>query len=190
MLHHTPPLLSLSCSPSTSSITSSKLIHRRLPSVLVDFIAITLCDLLPIKCSLRAGSTLPSIRGRPLPELLYFIQKITFAAEINVRTALVALIYLDRAKSSLPKNAVGNHDTSHRLLLGSLMIASKFLQGSTWAPTTLTNHGVYKLCDGLFHPQEIDQMERAFLKLIQYQCWVDDQTVNRFVLHHRVDLGL
>ncbi|KAI8330446.1 hypothetical protein BC941DRAFT_361460 [Chlamydoabsidia padenii] len=150
----------------------------------IDFIAITLCDLLPIK----QKRSLPSIR--PLPELVYFIQKITFTAEINVRTALVALIYLDRAKSYLPKNAVGNNDTSHRLLLGSLLIASKFLQGTTWSTSTVTNQLLYELCDGLFYLHEIDQMERAFLKLIQYQCWVDDRHVNDFVLYHRVDLGL
>ncbi|KAI8084765.1 cyclin domain-containing protein, partial [Halteromyces radiatus] len=183
MLHHTHSPLSLSTSTtsstssSTISITSTKKstssTNRQLPSVLIDFIAITLCDLLPIKSSLRDTPSLPFIRGRPLPELVYFIQKITFTAGINVRTALVALIYLHRVKSSLPIYAVGSHDTSHRLLLGSLLIASKFLQGSTWTKTTLTNHQLYDLCDGLFQPQEIDQMERAFLKLIQYQCWVD-----------------
>ncbi|SAM08553.1 hypothetical protein [Absidia glauca] len=128
MLHHTPPSLPLPCNSNSLAVSTSshKATCRRLPSILIDFIAITLCDLIPVKSSLSkrrasssslsstystssAASSLPSIRGRPLPELVYFIQKITFTAEINVRTALVALIYLDRAKSHLPKNAVGNY---------------------------------------------------------------------------------
>ncbi|KAI9306632.1 hypothetical protein BJ944DRAFT_159546 [Cunninghamella echinulata] len=192
MLHFSSsniPLCTSNISPTTNNNNNNNNTYRRLPSILIDFIAITLCDVLPIKSSLR-GKEIPTVRGRPLPELLYFIQKITIGAEINCRTAIVALIYLERIKSFLPNHAVGGYDTSHRLLLGSLLLASKFLKGSTWTNNTLTNHQLYDLCDGLFHYQDIDQLERAFLKLIQYQCWVDDKDVNDFILKHRDDLGL
>ncbi|OAD66732.1 cyclin [Phycomyces blakesleeanus NRRL 1555(-)] len=103
---------------------------RPLPSVLIDLIAMTLCDLLPIKTTRRRSPQNP----RPLPELVYFIHKITYQAGINYRTALVALIYLGRAKQNLPHNAVGNQDTCHRLFLGALLLASKFLQDTPWTP--------------------------------------------------------
>lgn len=74
----------------------------------------TVCDLIPPKkMSSRRRQSLPiNISQQPvLPELVYFIQKITFQGGIDCRTALVALIYLNRAKSNLPKGAVGGYGT-------------------------------------------------------------------------------
>ncbi|KAI9313161.1 hypothetical protein BX666DRAFT_1980294 [Dichotomocladium elegans] len=168
---------------------------RPLPSVLIDFIAITLCDVIPFRIARRRSLPPPaSTNRRPLPELVYFIQKITYHAGINCRTAVVALILLDRAKAALPKNATSSYDTCHRLLLGALLLASKILQGSEWAPayedSPLTNRRLCDLCGGLFSLEDMNQVERAFLKLIQYQCWVDDKAVNDFVRRHRTDLAI
>ncbi|KAI7869403.1 hypothetical protein BDF14DRAFT_1784767 [Spinellus fusiger] len=189
-----------------------------LPSVLIDFIAMTVCDLIP--CS-RPRSSLHQLDDfQSMPELVYFIQKITFQAGINCRTALIALIYLNRAKSALPKGAMGIHDTGHRMFLGSLLLASKYLRDTAWSPPfqhntpllstvpsswshyysyfnpnsyclgPLTNVQLYRLCSGLFSLSGINALERAFLKLIDYRCWVDAAEVNAFVLAHRVDLSL
>jgi hypothetical protein len=154
-----------------------------------------------------------------MPELVYFIQKITFQAGINCRTALVALIYLNRAKQLLPKGAIGGHDTCHRMFLASILLASKFLRTddaadssttavpppSNWSQHCyyqifnnetanngpLTNKKLSNICgNGLFPLHEINQLERAFLKLIQYQCWVGDKDVHEFLLKHRVDFSL
>lgn len=166
--------------------------------------AMTICDLIPPSLPTRITS---------MPELVYFIQKTTFQAGINCRTALVALIYLNRAKQSLPKRAVGGYDTCHRMFLASILLASKFLCTDTVTtnisqiPTTwshyysfhhrysfgsgpLTNRKLSDMCDGLYPLAEINQLERAFLKLIRYQCWVNDKEVNNFVLKHRVDFSL
>lgn len=183
--------------------------------------AMTLCDLFPPrKISPRRRSSLPNLT-MIMPELIYFIQKITFQAGINCRTALVALIYLNRAKRLLPNGAVGGHDTCHRMFLASILLASKFLRTdvnnnnnnitttlSTIPPTwshyysyyyhrgnntqgPLTNRKLSEICGGgLFPLQEINQLERAFLKLIQYQCWVEEKDVQDFVLAHRVDFSL
>ncbi|ORX53102.1 hypothetical protein DM01DRAFT_1407876 [Hesseltinella vesiculosa] len=157
-----------------------------LPSILTDFMAIMLCDMVP--CRPR-HDVLFQVNGQPLPELMYFIQMMTFGGEINCRTALVALIYLERAKLRLPSHAVGSPDTSHRLFLASLLLASKLLQGSTWTTATLTKHRVYKLCRGLYSYREIESIERGFLKLIEYQCWVDDRDLHHFIMRHRSDLA-
>lgn len=177
---------------------------KPLPSVLIDFIAIALCEVIPFRMIRRRSlqQLNPQIqpiqqaqsqsRLRRLPELVYFIHKVTYQAGINCRTALVALILLDRAKSSLPKNAVSSYDTSHRLLLGALLTATKVLQGTMWAPATppLTNQRLCDICNGLFSLNDINQVERAFLKLIQYRCWVDDKDVNDYVIRHRSDFAL
>ncbi|KAI8644254.1 hypothetical protein BD408DRAFT_413568 [Parasitella parasitica] len=202
-------MLHTNSSKLTCSSKNEQTIERimPLPSVLIDFIAMTICDLLPPR-------KVSSHHRQPImPELVYFIQKITFQGGIDCRTALVALIYLNRAKVNLPKGAVGGYDTCHRMFLGSILIASKFLREnhsnkhiisipSTWshyysnyycsnttaALSTLTNRQLTNLCGGLFPLQEINQLERALLKLLKYQCWVDDQDIQEFVMEHRVDL--
>lgn len=156
----------------------------------------------------------------PIPELVYFIEKITFQAGINTRTALVALIYLQRAKACLPRNAViGSYDTRHRLFLGSLLLACKFLRDTEWASVSsptfaqqrlppsqsryhcycysgtstfgpLNNRRLSQMCIGLYTLADMNLIERAFLKLIRYNCWVDDQQVHDFVYEHRVDFSL
>lgn len=87
----------------------------------IDFIAIALCEVIPFRMFRRRSmqqlnpqnqhlqQTQSHARPRRLPELLYFIHKVTYQAGINCRTALVALILLDRAKASLPKNAVSSY---------------------------------------------------------------------------------
>ncbi|KAI8091259.1 cyclin domain-containing protein [Gilbertella persicaria] len=150
-----------------------------IPCILIDFTAMTLCDLIPTRK-----------KNRSLPEFVFFVQKVTHQAHIHVRTLLVALIYLKRAKSNLPKRAVGNDDTTHRMFLASLLLASKFLQDTTWTAHALSNRRVYEICGGLFSLQEINQFERGFLKLIQYDCYVDDQALHQFVESNRSDFSL
>ncbi|KAG1084186.1 hypothetical protein G6F42_021895 [Rhizopus arrhizus] len=218
MIHSNNTNTNIACSGKKDEQAVERIIP--LPSVLIDFIAMTLCDLMPPKkISVRRRQSLPvNISQQPImPELVYFIQKITFQGGIDCRTALVALIYLERAKVNLPKSAVGGYDTCHRMFLASILIASKFLGDnhcprhmtsipSTWshyysyyyctnsttATTTLsilTNRHLADLCGGFFPLHEINQLERAFLKLLNYQCWVTDQDIQQFVLDHRVDFS-
>ncbi|KAI8994992.1 cyclin domain-containing protein [Pilobolus umbonatus] len=176
-----PPQYNFAITPPSCHIRKPNRIHCPcLPSVLIDFTAMTLCDLIPTRC----------IKNRSLPELVFFVQKITHQANINCRTLLVALIYLQRAKTLLHKRAIGSDDTIHRMFLGSLLIASKFLRDSTWTSNTLTHRTLYEICGGLFSLEEMHQMERAFLKLIRYECWVDDKDVHQFVQLHREDFSI
>lgn len=65
---------------------------------------------MPFRVPSKQAKSDTSYRSRrPLPELIYFIHKITYHAGINCRTAIVALIYLERAKAAMPKNAVGSY---------------------------------------------------------------------------------
>lgn len=96
----------------------------------IDFIAMTLCDLMPPKkISVRRRQSLPvNISQQPImPELVYFIQKITFQGGIDCRTALVALIYLERAKVNLPKSAVGGYGKDPSIQSSSLLLYTNAL---------------------------------------------------------------
>lgn len=144
--------------------------------ILSDFTAMTLCDLIPKR----------QITYRSLPELIFFIHKVSHQTQINCQTLLVALIYLYRAKSRLSKRVIGSDDTPHRLFLGSILIASKFLWDSTWIHLPLTNRWLCEI-SRMYSIEEMNQIESAFLKLIQYKCWIDHKDLNDFVFLHRQD---
>ncbi|KAL0072937.1 cyclin domain-containing protein [Phycomyces blakesleeanus] len=156
-----------------------------LPSVLIDFMAMTVCDLIPSRKCKSQQNTFGQDR-HPMPELVHFIQKITFSAGVNCRTALVALIYLDRAKAALPKGAAGGHDTPHRMFLASMAIASN---NPSYCLGPLTNAQLSNLCSGLFSLDKSYYRTRLS-KLIDYRCWVDDLEVKELVLQARVDFPL
>nr|CAG8453499.1 4229_t:CDS:2 [Entrophospora candida]CAG8460404.1 12877_t:CDS:2 [Entrophospora candida] len=62
----------------------------------------------------------------PLPELVYFVQKVTTRAQIDVQTAISALILVARLKQRLPKHAHGEYETCHKLFLSAILVSSKY----------------------------------------------------------------
>ncbi|GAN04481.1 ribosomal protein L4 [Mucor ambiguus] len=179
--------------------------YRPLPSVLTDFFAFKLCDLIPTR-PLPAGSK------RTAPELVYFILKITSQARISCHIAVVALIYIERCKAALPKNAIGDQgiftavDTIHRIFVASLLVASKYLHGTCWGssqnvvteeqkstedtPVWLNNARMANICSRFYTLQEINQLELSFLNLIKYDCFVNPIEVQEYLVLHRQDLLL
>ncbi|KAI8643031.1 hypothetical protein BD408DRAFT_343096 [Parasitella parasitica] len=170
--------------------------YRPLPTVLTDFFAFKLCDFLPTR-PLPIGSI------RTTPELVYFILKITSQARISCHIAVVALIYIERCKAALPKNAIGDQDTNHRIFVASLLVASKYLHGTCWGssqnfvresteetPVWLNNARMACICNGLYSLQDINQSEQSFLSLIKYNCFVKPIEVQDYLLMHRQDLLL
>jgi hypothetical protein len=173
----------------------------------------TVCDMIPI--------VKPAASSSPLPELVYFIHKMSIRSHMDWQVAIIALIYLHRCKRALPKGAVGNPgkethqasphnnrpkfiqtnplkkiiwlfaDTAHRVFLAAVLIASKFVQDSNMnvAPR-LTNQKLCNFCDGMYTLRDIGDLERAFLKILKYRCWVSHEDIQRFLYKHRADLLL
>ncbi|CAO3703377.1 unnamed protein product [Rhizopus stolonifer] len=172
--------------PNTTIHSNSFLFHantkeyRPLPSILTDFIAFKLCELLPIR-------PLPTGTRRTTPELVYFILKVTTEARISCHIAVIALIYIERCKKALPKHAMGDQDTIHRIFVASILIASKYLQDSTWG-NRLNNATMASICYRFYTLEEINQLETSFLKLIKYDCFVHPLEVDHYLSRHRQDL--
>lgn len=101
----------------TSSGTSPNSIP--LPSNVTDYIAENVCGILEIQQ--------PSVKwdSIPLPELLFFIRKVTKKANVDVQTAIASLVLVTRFKRRLPKSAHGEYGTYHKIFLTSLLIAFK-----------------------------------------------------------------
>ncbi|KAG2182022.1 hypothetical protein INT43_006948 [Umbelopsis isabellina] len=169
--------------------------------VQLDYMAQTVCDIIPI--------VKPATSSSPIPELVYFIHKLTVRSHIDLRVAIVALIYLHRCKRVLPKGAVGNPgiyhvklydcdvkiifllNTAHRIFLASILVASKFSQETSLVPSApLNNQRLCELCDGMYTLRDIGDLERSFLKIIKYRCWVSQEDIKKFLSRHRADLLL
>ncbi|KAI9255860.1 hypothetical protein EDC94DRAFT_616968 [Helicostylum pulchrum] len=177
--------------------------YRPLPTVLTDFFAFKLCDFIRTR-------PLPSGSKRTTPELVYFILKITSQARISCHIAVVALIYIERCKAALPKNAIGDQDTIHRIFVASLLVASKYLHGTCWGesqrvtedehdfkllaedelPVWLNNARMANICTRFYTLQQINQLELSFLNLIKFECFVNPIEVQEYLVKHRQDLLL
>ncbi|KAI9277607.1 hypothetical protein BY458DRAFT_504588 [Sporodiniella umbellata] len=182
-------MMNVSQIPNNNPITVDFVYHsiaqeyRPLPSILTDFIAFKLCELLPIR-------PLPQGTKRTTPELVYFILKVTTEARISCHVAVIALIYIERCKNALPKHAMGNEDTIHRIFVASLLIAHKYLQDTTWEKDQLNNARMAQICYRFYTLQEINRLEISFLKLIKYDCFVHPLEVDLYLAKHRQDLLL
>ncbi|KAI8137610.1 hypothetical protein BJV82DRAFT_524916 [Fennellomyces sp. T-0311] len=208
------PKHQLSCSPPTGILitdaTKQPTIQRGLPSVLTgkwslsfknakiystikilaDYIAVTMCDLLPKRQQHRSSQ-------RKVPGLLYFIQKVTAEANISCHVAVVALIYIERCKQALPRNAFGDDDTAHRIFVAALLVAYKVLEGTAWIgrdpnkkDDKRLNNARMATISSIYSLEQINQLECSFLNLIKHQCWVNDLDVQSYLLRHRQDLLL
>ncbi|CAG8547089.1 2110_t:CDS:2 [Diversispora eburnea] len=148
-----------------NSATSS--CYKPLPLELTNFIAESMCGILMTYQT-------PQTINWPLPELVFFVEKVTTRAKIDYHTAIVALILVSRLKKKLPKNAFGEY-TYHRLFLSAILVASKDL-----APEI----------SGIYSVQDVNQMEKSFRKILGLQIEVYDDDVRNFVEKNKNALGI
>ncbi|ORX91809.1 hypothetical protein K493DRAFT_190934, partial [Basidiobolus meristosporus CBS 931.73] len=79
---------------------------------------------------------------------------------------LTALLYLIRLKELRP-TCKGGYGSGHRLFLASLVLANKYLQDGAYHNKTW-----YKVIEGVYSLNEINQMERELLGLLGYKLCV------------------
>jgi len=114
--------------------------------------------------------------GDTTPDLYQFIKHVITRAQSHVVTVVVAMMYVERFKRRLPPKAVGDFDTSHRLFLVSVMLASKYLLDQT-----LTNKAWAKVAAGIFKVQDLNRMELDFLSVITFDLSVNKAMLDDFV---------
>lgn len=107
---------------------------------------------------------------RSLPSLMTFLTKLVRYTNVYAGTLMATLVYLNRLKNRLPKNAQGLPCTRHRILLSCLILSSKFHNDCSpknihWA----------KYTDGLFSVQDINLMERQLSFLLNWDLKVTNE---------------
>jgi hypothetical protein len=111
--------------------------------------------------------------------LRLFIQEILRHSKTSWFTLKTALIYLMRIKSQINQikklNRTDPAICGRRMFLASLIIASKYLQDRTYA-----NNAWSRIC-GLA-VQEINDIERRFLNLIDYNLFIREDVYKNFII--------
>ncbi|KAK6456865.1 uncharacterized protein RJT20DRAFT_134169 [Scheffersomyces xylosifermentans] len=107
---------------------------------------------------------------KPLPSLMTFLTRLVRYTNVYTGTLMATLVYLNRLKTKLPKNAQGLPCTRHRILLSCLILSSKFHNDSSpknihWA----------KYTDGLFSSKDINLMERQLLYLLNWDMKISNE---------------
>ncbi|CCH44927.1 G2/mitotic-specific cyclin-B2 [Wickerhamomyces ciferrii] len=122
----------------------------------------------------------PNQKSKQLPSLMTFISRLVRYTNVYTGTLLTTLVYLERLRAKLPKNAEGLPCTLHRIFLACLILSSKFHNDSS-----PKNHHWAKYTDGLFKSEDVNLMERQLLSLLDWDLSVtnDDliQTLKRFI---------
>ncbi|GAA5812864.1 hypothetical protein MFLAVUS_006323 [Mucor flavus] len=115
-----------------------------------------------------------------LPTLPIFVKHVFYHCKLTPTILVVALIYLERLKTHLPSKSKGEFDTPYKMFIASVILATKFIED-----TNTIAHSIYRLVSPLYRAKEINEMERSFLGVIEYDLFVDLTQVSKFIQDHK-----
>lgn len=112
-------------------------------------------------------TTSPATPTQPaLPPLTKFIGHILYRTRVSIMTLVLALHFLRRLKQLHPV-CKGSYGSGHRLILASVITASKYLYDDTY-----DNRAWAQVSCGLFKIEEVNQMEAEFLRFLDYRLYI------------------
>ncbi|KDR73776.1 hypothetical protein GALMADRAFT_72169 [Galerina marginata CBS 339.88] len=123
-------------------------------------------------------ATASSSRGRTAtrrPEQFStFVDNVLKRAEVTMPTLLAALVYIDRAR---PHLHIGLEQWAlERVFLGSLIVASKYLNDST------LKNVHWAMCTGVFGKRDVGRIEREYLDVLNFELKI---TEDDLLSHHQ-----
>ena len=139
--------------------------HDMIHKIVVATLQVIPCEDTKSKTYTSSNNTI-----KQLPSLMTFLTKLVKYTNVYTGTLMATLIYLQKLKTRLPKNAHGLPCTRHRILLSCLILSSKFHNDSSpknkhWA----------KYTDGLFNIKDINLMERQLIFLLNWDLKVTNE---------------
>ncbi|TFK85066.1 hypothetical protein K466DRAFT_566850 [Polyporus arcularius HHB13444] len=105
--------------------------------------------------------------------LMYFVHNMIVSAGLDMQVVLTAIVYLDRMRVE-ELWAYGDEYICERLTVGALKLAQKWLYDERHHHTKWTH-------SSHFSRQDVDIMERHFLRMIDYNCWASP---GAYLEHH------
>ncbi|RKP36763.1 hypothetical protein BJ085DRAFT_2763, partial [Dimargaris cristalligena] len=115
-----------------------------------------------------------------LPPLIPFVKYLVSECHITNATLLHAIVYTRRLHARLPQGALAQPGSAHRIFVAALLLANKYVEDtSSLTPQKLSNTLMH--CMWWAFPEEIARIERAFLKLMDFQLYVSDKDMTDFI---------
>ncbi|KAJ1912587.1 hypothetical protein IWQ60_008955 [Tieghemiomyces parasiticus] len=135
-----------------------------------------------------------------LPPLIPFVQYLVSVCQITNASLLYATVYTRRLHARLPAGALSKPGAVHRIFVGALLLAHKYVEdAATLTPRKIANTlmrwpalssawsrialGGPATRQALWwaYPAEIARIERAFLKLMDFQLYVSEEDMAEFL---------
>ena len=100
-----------------------------------------------------------------------YLQRIVKYTKLETSTLILMLIYIDRISESNSIQITKNN--AHRLLLSSSIISIKVNEDEYFSNSFYAKVGGISL-------QEVNFLEKEFLKLIKYRLWIDQNLYDKY----------
>ncbi|THU88719.1 hypothetical protein K435DRAFT_679265 [Dendrothele bispora CBS 962.96] len=161
------------------SPTTLEVIHTEISKPIIEYVVDCVAD------TVDYAMGRPPVRGhshgrqassrRELAKFTNFVNTVLTRANVSTPVVLTSLVYVDRAKPHL--HIAVEEWVLERVFLGSLIIASKYLNDSTlknihWA-----------ICTGVFGNRDVGCIEREFLQVIDWELSVSERDI---LVHHKI----
>ncbi|KAI7887596.1 cyclin-like protein [Mucor mucedo] len=126
------------------------------------------------------------IQKRPshLPDLIPFISLITDKCDVQPIHLVMALVYVQRFRKSLPATYKAEPEAAHRIFVASLLVASKYSEDRC-----LSTKQVVRATGDVWSIKEITRMELAFLRFLQWDLYVSQEEMTQFLQDLNFDIN-
>ncbi|KAI8333454.1 hypothetical protein BC941DRAFT_434762 [Chlamydoabsidia padenii] len=121
-----------------------------------------------------------SPRGhRTLPSLASFVRQVYVKCRLSPAILVIALIYIQRLQQELPSDSKGDYDTPHKVFLAAIILACKFNDDSKSRVQS-----IYRCVSVVYTNVDVNEMERSFLAVVNYDLYVDIKQLVAFIQEH------
>ncbi|ORX66560.1 hypothetical protein DL89DRAFT_64822 [Linderina pennispora] len=107
-----------------------------------------------------------------IPPLDLFITNLVLRSRVQAGTLICTLVYLQRLRRRLPKEARGMECTCHRIFLATLIVAGKYLNDSS------PKNKYWARYSTVFTVAEVNLMEKQLLFLLDFDLRIDNNDLN------------
>ncbi|KAI8062135.1 hypothetical protein BC940DRAFT_244820 [Gongronella butleri] len=120
-----------------------------------------------------------SARIRAIPSLPNFVRQVYVKCRLSPAILVIALIYIHRLQARLPMDSKGDYDTPHKVFLAAIILACKYNEDCK-----SRTQAIYRCVSVVYSNQELNEMERSFLSVVQYDLYVDMKQVYHYIQEH------
>ncbi|KAI7856960.1 Cyclin, N-terminal domain-containing protein [Circinella umbellata] len=124
-------------------------------------------------------------RDSMLPDLLPFIEMITEKCNVEPVQLIMALIYVQRFRASLPSGYKAESEAAHRIFAASLLVASKYSEDHY-----LSTKNLVRATGDVWSIKEMTRMEFALLRFLDWNLYIDSDEIASFLRELNFDASI